>query len=150
MECGGSALPTASDSPASRASSESGEMLAFAHIPTGATADKGFDIDGVKSRIVKPRKRARHPYLANAFRSEVEARATAQPTPPNLCNPIAAIDVLTARRRVYRLRTQHRSPTLSVEPVPSPPPLPACGPRAALLRRRPARGRNPYHGAERA
>jgi hypothetical protein len=29
-------------------------MLAFAHIPTGATADKGFDIDGVKSRIVKP------------------------------------------------------------------------------------------------
>jgi hypothetical protein len=29
-------------------------MLAFAHIPTGATANKGFDIDGVKSRIVKP------------------------------------------------------------------------------------------------
>ena len=29
-------------------------MLAFAHIPTGATADKGFDIDDVKSRIVKP------------------------------------------------------------------------------------------------
>jgi putative transposase len=38
--CGGSALPTGSDSPASRASSESGEMLAFAHIPTGATATK--------------------------------------------------------------------------------------------------------------
>ena len=52
--CGRSALPTGSASPASRASSESGEMLAFAHIPTGATADKGFDIDGVKSRIVKP------------------------------------------------------------------------------------------------
>ena len=32
----------------------SGERLAFAHIPTGATADKRFDIDGVKSRIVKP------------------------------------------------------------------------------------------------
>ena len=32
----------------------SGEMLAFAYIPTGTTADKGFDIDGVKSRIVKP------------------------------------------------------------------------------------------------
>jgi len=29
-------------------------MLAFAHIPTGATTDKGLDIDGVKSRIVKP------------------------------------------------------------------------------------------------
>ena len=52
--CGRSALPTGSASPASRASSESGEMLAFAHIPTGATANKGFDIDEVKSRIVKP------------------------------------------------------------------------------------------------
>ena len=40
--------------PRFRASSESGEMLAFAHIPTGATANKGFDIDEVKSRIVKP------------------------------------------------------------------------------------------------
>jgi hypothetical protein len=28
-------------------------MLAFAHIPTGATADKGFDIAGLKSTIVK-------------------------------------------------------------------------------------------------
>ena len=36
--CGRSALPTGSASPASRASSESGEMLAFAHIPTGAAA----------------------------------------------------------------------------------------------------------------
>jgi putative transposase len=52
--CGRSALPTGSASPASRASSESGEMLAFAHIPTDATANKGFDIDEVKSRIVKP------------------------------------------------------------------------------------------------
>jgi len=52
--CGRSALPTGSASPASRASSESGEMLAFAHIPTGATANKGFDIDEVRSRIVKP------------------------------------------------------------------------------------------------
>jgi len=51
---GRSALPTGSASPASRASSESGEMLAFAHIPTGAKANKGFDIDEVKSRIVKP------------------------------------------------------------------------------------------------
>jgi putative transposase len=52
--CGRSALPTGSASPASRASSESGEMLAFAHIPTGATASKGFDINQVRSRIVKP------------------------------------------------------------------------------------------------
>ena len=29
-------------------------MLAFTHMPTGATANKGFDIDEVKSRIVKP------------------------------------------------------------------------------------------------
>src|SRR6266404_7694652 len=41
-------------SPASRASSESGEMLAFAHIPTGTTANKGFDIDEVNSRLVEP------------------------------------------------------------------------------------------------
>src|ERR1700756_1847635 len=39
--CGRSALPTGSASPASRASSESGEMLAFAHIPTGATLGVG-------------------------------------------------------------------------------------------------------------
>ena len=54
MECGGSALPTASDSPASRASSESGEMLAFAHIPTGTATNHGFDIDEVNSSRVKP------------------------------------------------------------------------------------------------
>ena len=35
--------------PTSRASSESGEILAFAHIPTGAAANKGFDVDRVKS-----------------------------------------------------------------------------------------------------
>jgi len=52
--CGRSALPTGSASPTSRDNSESGEMLAFAHIPTGATANKGFDIDEVKSRIVQP------------------------------------------------------------------------------------------------
>jgi hypothetical protein len=49
--CGRSASPTGCASPASRASSESGEMLAFAHMPTGAT---GFDIDEVKSRSVEP------------------------------------------------------------------------------------------------
>src|SRR6187455_910424 len=35
--CGRSALPTGCASPTSRASSESGEMLTFAHIPTGTT-----------------------------------------------------------------------------------------------------------------
>jgi putative transposase len=49
--CGRSASPTGSASPAD---TESGEMLAFAHIPTGTAANKGFDIDGVNSRIVEP------------------------------------------------------------------------------------------------
>ena len=35
-----SAMPTGCAFPASRASSKSGEMLAFAHIPTGATANR--------------------------------------------------------------------------------------------------------------
>jgi putative transposase len=48
--CGRSAVPTGCASPASRASSGSGEMLAFAHIPTGTTANKGFDNDQVKGR----------------------------------------------------------------------------------------------------
>jgi putative transposase len=52
--CGRSALPTGSASPASRASSESGEVLAFAHIPTGTTANKEFDVDEVSSKIVEP------------------------------------------------------------------------------------------------
>jgi len=50
--CGRSASPTGSVSPASRASSESGEMLAFAHIPTGATANKESDNDDGRSDIV--------------------------------------------------------------------------------------------------
>jgi putative transposase len=52
--CGRSALPTGCASPASRASSEGGEMLAFAHIPTGTATNKGFDIDEVNSRLVEP------------------------------------------------------------------------------------------------
>jgi len=44
----GSASPNGTASPASRASSESREMLAFAHIPTGTTANREIDIDGVK------------------------------------------------------------------------------------------------------
>src|SRR6516162_6152435 len=50
--CGRSALPTGSASPASRTNSEGGEMLAFAHIPTGTTANSGFDRDEVS--IIKP------------------------------------------------------------------------------------------------
>jgi hypothetical protein len=52
--CGRSALPTGSASPASRVSSESGEMLAFAHIPPGITASKRFDIDEVKIKSIAP------------------------------------------------------------------------------------------------
>jgi hypothetical protein len=48
--CGRSALPTGCASPTSRASSESGEMLAFAHIPTGATVNKNFEIDELRGR----------------------------------------------------------------------------------------------------
>ena len=39
---------------ASRASSESGEMLAFAHIPTGTATNDGFEIDEVSCRRVEP------------------------------------------------------------------------------------------------
>ena len=52
--CGRSAVPTGCASLASRASSKSGEMLAFAHIPTGATANKGIDMEDLRSRIVAP------------------------------------------------------------------------------------------------
>jgi len=50
--CRRSALPTGCASPASRAGSESGEMLAFDHIPTGTIANKEFDADHNKVRIV--------------------------------------------------------------------------------------------------
>src|ERR1700681_1587865 len=50
---GRSALPTGGASPASRASSESREMLAFDHIPTGTTTNQGFDIDEVNGRLVQ-------------------------------------------------------------------------------------------------
>jgi putative transposase len=52
--CGRSALPTGSASPASRTNTESGEMLAFAHIPTGTTARKGLDIDQIEGRSIAP------------------------------------------------------------------------------------------------
>jgi putative transposase len=50
--CGRSALPTGSASPASREGSASGEMLAFAHIPTGATANSESDNDEGKSGML--------------------------------------------------------------------------------------------------
>ena len=50
--CGRSALPTGCASPASRASSESGEMLAFAHIPTGTTINKGIDVEDLKAEAL--------------------------------------------------------------------------------------------------
>src|SRR5271170_1380360 len=52
--CGRSAVPTGCASPASRASSESGEMLAFAHIPTGTTINKTIDVDEGKNRAIAP------------------------------------------------------------------------------------------------
>jgi putative transposase len=52
--CGRSALPTGSASLASRASSESGKMLAFAHIPTGATTNNEFATDEVNGKLVEP------------------------------------------------------------------------------------------------
>jgi putative transposase len=52
--CGRSASPTGCTSPASRASSEGGEVLAFAHISTGATANEGFNIDEVNNRFAEP------------------------------------------------------------------------------------------------
>ena len=52
--CGRSALPTGCASPASRASSESREMLAFDHIPTATTTNQGFDTDDVNGRLAQP------------------------------------------------------------------------------------------------
>jgi putative transposase len=48
---GRSALPTVCASPASRASSETGEMLAFAHIPTGTTANRRIDQRGFEGKV---------------------------------------------------------------------------------------------------
>ena len=47
-------MPTGCASPASRASSDSTEMLAFAHIPTGTATNDGFEIDELNSRLVEP------------------------------------------------------------------------------------------------
>jgi putative transposase len=50
--CGQSASPTGCASLVSRARSKNAEMLAFAHIPTGPTANKRSDMDDSKSKIV--------------------------------------------------------------------------------------------------
>src|ERR1700739_2709568 len=52
--CGRWAVPTGCASPASRANSESREMLAFAHIPTGTTVNKTIDVNDSNSRGVVP------------------------------------------------------------------------------------------------
>ena len=52
--CGRSALPTGGPSPASGASSGSGERLTLAHIPTGTTVNKTIDVDDSKTRGVAP------------------------------------------------------------------------------------------------
>jgi putative transposase len=49
--CGRSALPTGCASPTSRASSKSGEMLAFAHIPTGTTTNTRIDQKGFDGKV---------------------------------------------------------------------------------------------------
>ena len=49
--CGQSAVPTGCAFPASQASSESGEMLAFAHIPTGTAANTRIDQKVFKVRV---------------------------------------------------------------------------------------------------
>jgi len=51
--------------PASRASSEGGEMLAFAHIPTGTATNNEFDIDEINSRRLKP-------VVASAIGADIE------------------------------------------------------------------------------
>ena len=53
--CGRSAMPTGCASPASRVSSETGEMLAFAHTPTGTTASTKIDNEQVRGKITEPR-----------------------------------------------------------------------------------------------
>ena len=49
--CGRSASPTGCASPASRARSESREMLAFAHIPTGTTTNRRIDQKGFEGTV---------------------------------------------------------------------------------------------------
>ena len=52
--CGRSALPTGSASLASRASSDKRGNACLRPHTTGATANKGFDIDEVNSKLLEP------------------------------------------------------------------------------------------------
>src|SRR5262249_32785427 len=98
--CGRSALPTGCASPASRANSEGGEMLTFAHIPTGTATNNEFDIGEVNSRRLKPavrrrsepiskpaglhlRKRLRLPHVPRGFRRGHDGRRRRAVRGPN-------------------------------------------------------------------
>src|SRR6516225_8789527 len=74
--CRPSALP-----PASRASSETGEMLAFAHIPTGTTANRRIDQRGFEGKVTTAfngdRSRHRNPCVAGARLVEFTSYALA-------------------------------------------------------------------------
>ncbi len=63
--CGRSAMPTGCAFPASRASSKSGEMLAFAHIPTGATTNRRIDQKGFEGTVTR---------AATAIGADIEIR----------------------------------------------------------------------------
>jgi len=63
--CGRSAMPTGCASPASRASSKSGEMLAFAHIPTGTATNRRIDQKGFEGRVTS---------AATAIGADIEIR----------------------------------------------------------------------------
>jgi len=47
-------MPTGCASPASRVSSQTGEMLAFVHTPTGTTASTKIDHEEVRGKITEP------------------------------------------------------------------------------------------------
>jgi putative transposase len=64
--CGRSAAPTSSASPASRARSERGEVLAFAHIPTGTTTTRRFADDDQKDSIDSNTVALRHVRIGNS------------------------------------------------------------------------------------
>src|SRR5208337_3371143 len=63
--CGRSASPTGCASPASRAGSESEEMLAFAHIPTGTATNRRIDQNGFEGRVTS---------TATAIGADIEIR----------------------------------------------------------------------------
>ena len=44
----------AADEGVANGASERGEMLAFAHIPTGTATNHGFEIDDVNGRLIEP------------------------------------------------------------------------------------------------